>query len=67
MILLHCELGMYDGIFLIYALSSEVKADVNFPLYQRSVKIVDIFFLSLSVRDNNEYMLWIFVRNFVSL
>ena len=43
MILLHCELERYDGIFLIRALSSEVKADVNFPLYQRSVKIVDNF------------------------
>ena len=61
MILLHYELGKYDGIFLIHALSSEVKADVNFPLYQLSVKIVDIFFLSLAVRNNNEYMLWIFV------
>ena len=32
----------YDGTFLIYALTSEVKTDVNFPLYQLSVKIVDI-------------------------
>ena len=47
MILLHCELEKYDGIFLIHALSSEVKADVNFPLYQLSVKIVDIFFYPL--------------------
>lgn len=43
MILLHGELEKYDGTFLISALTSEVKADVNFPLYQRSVKIVDIF------------------------
>lgn len=67
MILLHCELERYDGIFLIRALSSEVKADVNFPLYQRSVKIVDIFFYILAVWDNNECILWLLGRIFVSL
>ena len=39
----------YDGTFLIYALTSEVKADVNFPLYQLSVKIVDI-----SIENSNK-------------
>ena len=37
-----CGQEMYGGVFLINALMSEVKADVNFPLYQLSVKIVDI-------------------------
>ena len=41
--LLHGELEKYDGAFLISALTPEVKADVNFPLYQLSGKIVDIF------------------------
>ena len=66
MILLHCELGMYDGIFLIHALSSEVKADVNFPLYQLSVKIVDIFITPI-ILDNNIGFLCLYVEIFVTL
>ncbi|RGZ52640.1 hypothetical protein DW985_23060 [Bacteroides ovatus] len=56
----------YDGTFLIYALTSEVKADVNFPLYQLSVKIVDIFITPI-ILDNNIGFLCLYVEIFVTL
>jgi len=42
MILLHCGLEIVRRYISNLRPTSEVKADVNFPLYQLSVKIVDI-------------------------
>ena len=66
MILLHCGLEIVRRYISNLRPTSEVKADVNFPLYQLSVKIVDIFITPI-ILDNNIGFLCLYVEIFVTL
>ena len=64
MILLHCGLEIVRRY--ISDLRPDIGADVNFPLYQLSVKIVDIFITPI-ILDNNIGFLCLYVEIFVTL
>ena len=53
MILLHyIDLKEYDGTFPVYNPGTGGVSGVNFPRYQRSVKIVDIFINKTATGDS---------------